>query len=170
MGSAADVEATVAATPADAGPAPDGPTSDDGQAFQDALLEDGRVSRQDYESAVGAAVQCIRDAGFKVEFPAEDQQVVVDIAIDPDELLTFSVHVPAGVETGDRVLRCQQTWSMQVEYAWQEQLAPSDQERERAIEAALECGRERGQELTGSEETDAFRAVRERDCRPWEEL
>lgn len=140
-----------------------------GRAFQDDLLEDGHVTRDEYEAAVTATVDCIREAGLRVDFPS-DGEVIIDVAVDPAELLTFAVHVPDGVHSGDTAARCQAEWSFRVEQAWQDQLTPAEEERRKAVEAALACGRERGQEVTGSEERDAFQAVMEHGCRPWEDL
>lgn len=142
----------------------------DGSTFQSELLADGEVTAEEYQAALRAAVECIRDEGFAVTFPDPNQRVVVDVAIDPDELLSFSVLVPEGSDPSDLVRRCQREWSTQVELAWQEQLTPPDDQRDRMVQAALACGRERGLQRTGSDETDAFLAVAELDCRPWEQI
>lgn len=142
-----------------------------GARFQDEALSDGEVTFDEYEAAIHAAADCVRAKGFAVTVPGEGR-AVIDPAVDPDKLLSFDVHIEdRGVSTGDLVLTCQERWSLRVEQAWMEQLLPSDEVRERAMQAAWECGASRGQQQEPTPSIqDAYQAVLEFDCRPWESI
>lgn len=149
---------------------PGGDEAAEGRRFQAAVLADGRVTYEEYEQAISRTVQCLRAAGFVVNYPADDLRAIVDLAIDPDHILTYAVRVSPAHDQS-RADRCAHIWSQDVEAAWLDQLRPSAEERQRALEAAWDCGRERG--MTTSEplnEADAHRAVTDFGCRPWEAI
>lgn len=142
--------------------------SGDGIQFQEEILSDGHVDRVEYEEAVGRAVECLRGRGFAVQFPTEDVEVITLYA-DPADFLNFTVATAPGQTDDGAVLECQRTWSERVEVAWANQLVPPEGQRRRILERVAECARQQGRELGQQpSEDEAFRAVIELGCHPWE--
>lgn len=136
----------------------------DGIQFQEEILSDDQVDRVEYERAVGRAVECLRDRGFAVEFPAEDIEVIALYA-DPADYLNFTVATSPGQTDDGAVLECQRTWSERVEVAWAKQLVPPEAQRRAILERVAECAREQGRDLGQlPSEEEAFLAVVELGC------
>lgn len=138
-----------------------------GLTLQRSILADGVVTFDQYERAMSAAAECIRSEGFTVRFPGDSRVLIV--GIDPAMLLTIEVSNVEEDELLEEIeMQCRSQWSWWVEEVWQRQLTPSEEERQRALESALECGRQHGMSIAEPpHRDDHVRAYLEHGCPVW---
>lgn len=101
--------------PADPGPDRGGHT------WQLGMLEDGRATWTEYEAAVARSVECMREAGFQIQFPGESN--VRSSNVDGRYILTFEAVDVEDDELWDRTeLPCRSQWSWYLEQVWIQQM------------------------------------------------
>ncbi|MEX2323527.1 MAG: hypothetical protein WEA29_07125 [Acidimicrobiia bacterium] len=146
-------------------PSPDDPGPDiGGIAMREEVFADCDVTRDEYERAVLAAVECVRGDGYVVEGPYE---VPPHPGRYPPGPLHFAAQEAPGVaETLDR---CTAQWLHQIEMAWFDLNQPSEKEKTGWLERLWECARIMGSDLPDPplHEDDWARVVA-MGCRPWE--
>lgn len=155
-------------------PLPDDPGPDTGgPALQREVFADGRVTFNEYERAMFAAIECMRDEGFNVEGPLRypDGPLLLAPGIDPRHRLTLLARgVPPDPDDrfGGVNARCLAQWSYAIEQAYLRQFAPTPDEVRAWLERAWECLEEKGLPLSSPPtEQDATLSVLQ-GCRPWE--
>lgn len=158
-------EAMRAPLPGDPGP------DVGGRALEREVFADGLVTFDEYERAVVAAIQCLRDEGFTVVGPYQypEGPLVYSPGDDPSIRLTYGV-----IDTGDEprqgqaLERCDAQWLYRIRYVWLGKHAASDAEIQAWLERAWACARQKGLPLSDPPtEEDADNAVFH-GCRPWE--
>jgi len=112
-------------------------------AFQREMLEDGEVTFDEYERAVLAAMQCLRDAGIRTAGPdlVDGRFYTFDFAEGDD---------PA--RTDDVLAGCEEEYLSEVEWAWSEaSRTPQDDERhEQFYGGVADCLRRNGVDIEDS--------------------
>lgn len=144
-----------------------------GLALQEVVFADGQVTFDEYERAMVATVQCMREEGFDVLGPLRYPEGPISIApgIDPRHRLgVLARNVPAA-EDGrwDEVSgRCQAQWSYAIEQVYLRQFNPTEEEIRAWLERAWVCLEDQGIELSNPPtEQEAVRSVAY-GCEPWE--
>lgn len=153
--------------PADPGP------DQGGAALQQQVFADGEVTFDEYERAVTAGIECMRDEGFDVEGPMRypDGYLVISPGFDPHLQLTLRAR---GTDAGDGVdrfgpvnERCQAQWYYAIEQIWIEQNEPTQAEINAWLERAWDCAREKGLPLSNPPtEAEAMESTAY-GCEPW---
>jgi hypothetical protein len=143
-----------------------------GKALRDEVFSDGEVTFDEYERAVTAAVQCMRDAGFDVEGPLQypDGGIVVVPGWDPRLRLGIRAHPGEDPQDifGDVNGRCQAQWSWHIEQVWFQEHEPTEAETQAWLERAWECAGRQGAPIASPPTVeDALNSVAY-GCRPWE--
>ncbi|MEX2323525.1 MAG: hypothetical protein WEA29_07115 [Acidimicrobiia bacterium] len=151
-----------------------------GRALKDEVFADGMVTFDEYERAMNAYAQCVRDEGFEVDGPfVQSPQVgyALSPGEDPRNLLIVSFpgidSEPKRARNSEVDLRCQEQWSFAIETVWREQNAATGAELEAWLERAWECARQRGTLLSDPPTLDeAMRSANAGfvgdGCVPWE--
>lgn len=174
VGAAACSQAPPAPTPiVFSEPLPDDPGPDvGGRALQEQVFADGKVTFDEYERAMTAAIQCMRDEGFDVEGPLRypDGYLVVSPGWDPTLWLTLQAR--PGDDPTDRFgrvnARCIAQWSFAIESVYLRQFSPTEDEVRAWLERAWACRVEKGLPISNPPtEEEAGEAVAY-GCRPWE--
>lgn len=153
-------------------PADPGPDAG-GQALQRTIFADGEVTFDEYERAVTAGVQCMRDEGFDVEGPLlyPEGFLVVAPGFDPRNRLTFraiDTEQSDGVDRFGQVNeRCEAQWYYAVERLWDEQFEPTEEEIRAWLERAWECAEENGLPLSNPPSEEEATTAVQHGCEPW---
>lgn len=144
-----------------------------GLALQEDIFADGMITFAEYERAVTAGIQCMRDEGFDVEGPLRYPAGYLLIApgFDPRDRLTLRGINTEQADGLDRFglanERCQAQWYYAVERLWDEQIEPTEDEIRAWLERAWGCAAEGGMPLSQPPtEDEAIAAVRA-GCEPW---
>ncbi len=121
--------------------------------FQREILKDGNVTHEEYERAVYATVQCMRDGGIRIsQEPYETWRGQLDFAWETrneeEDALSARVHEECRAEHNDLV-------SIQYFY----QVRPTEKERAEARIALIECLRSAGVQLSSDPTGEEFRAL-----------
>lgn len=122
------------------------PVSDESVALHREVFGDGEVTFSDYERAIGAAAQCLRDFGYEVEGPfryGEGGSIHIEPGVDPNQIISFHAVDPPDSFSADSET-CQGLWQWRIEDAWFTLIAPTEQEIQVWLEAAWDCAREMG--------------------------
>lgn len=144
-----------------------------GQALQQEVFADGVVTFAEYERAMTAAIQCMRDEGFNVEGPLRYPEggFAVEAGVDPRiRLELFARDVPDDPDDrfGQVHERCVAQWSYAIEQVWFRQNRPTEEEIRAWLERAWACRREKGLSISNPPtEEEAVHSVLY-GCRPWE--
>lgn len=141
-----------------------------GRALQDEVFADDVVTFAEYERAVAAYAQCLRDEGFELLGPYEGGQF--SPGFDPRMFLSVSVRIPddAAEARFDEVgSRCQMQWSYHIELVWEAQNAPSEEAVQEWLEQAWTCGRDRGVEVSDPPTVHEAMLAVTAGCTPWED-
>lgn len=155
-------------------PLPDDPGPDvGGRALQAEVFADGIVTADEYERAMVAMVQCMREEGFDVLGPLRYPEGALSISpgIDPRYRLgVVARNVPAAEEGrwSEVSGRCQAQWSYAIEQVYLRQFNPTQDEIRAWLERAWACAKEKGLPLSDPPtEQEAVRSVAY-GCQPWE--
>lgn len=121
-------------------------------AFQRERLEDGRLTYEEYESAVLATVKCLRDQG-----------VVISVEPRPAAGNRIEFAYASTEETDARAAAayeaCYREYQNLIDAVWYQQHQPGDETIQRARQALAECLREAGAELPEQPTAADFRAL-----------
>jgi hypothetical protein len=152
--------------PADPGPDVGGLT------MQESVLADGYLTFADYERAVRATVDCIREQGFAVDGPTRFPDapfIVVVPGVDPSLRFVWTFEdVPDQGALDEVAESCRAQWSYWVEHAWDLQNEPSEQDIQAWLDRAWQCARDRDLPLSDPPTEDDATAAVAAGCRPWE--
>ncbi|MEX2323526.1 MAG: hypothetical protein WEA29_07120 [Acidimicrobiia bacterium] len=150
-----------------------------GAALKAEVFADGAVTFEEYERAMHAYAQCMRDEGFQVDGPVP-MGPEVGAALSPGDdprnflLVTFPGIVSEAEDqrNSEADLRCQEQWSFAIEKVWAEQNAATGIELQEWLERAWDCARQRGTVLsdppTELEATLSALDGMHDGCVPWE--
>jgi hypothetical protein len=119
-----------------------------GSEFQKQILQDGEVTRGEYESAFGATVSCMRNQGLQVLGP--------DWA-SSETRLGYSVADSAGSAGVQDA--CEQEYLIWVSAVWDEQQKPTGEEAERIRREYVACLQDHGIVLPDDASVDEANAV-----------
>lgn len=162
------VFAAIIREPLPADPGPDV----EGLRMQESILADDRVTFADYERAVRATVECIREQGFAVDGPTRFPDapiIVVEPGADPSMRFVWTFpDVPEQVVRDEVAEGCRAQWSYWVERAWELQNEPSEQDIQDWLERAWQCARDRDLALSDPPTEEDATAAIAAGCRPWE--
>lgn len=152
-----------------------------GRALKEEVFSDGVVTFDEYERAMNAYAQCVRDEGFEVRgplsYPADDGTVAgFGPGEDPRDLLNVWFPGVFDAAESDRLsnvdLRCQEQWSYAIQFIWREQNRATGVELQEWLERAWECARQRGTVLSDPPtEIEAMMSANDGHfdgCVPWE--
>lgn len=151
-----------------------------GQALKSEVFADGVVTFDEYERAMSAYAQCVRDEGFEVSgpltYPTEDGHAAFGPGEDPhDNLVVWFPGVteePELSRLSDVQLLCQEQWSYAIQFVWREQNRATGEDLQRWLERAWECARQRGTVLSDPPlEVEAMMSASDGlhdGCVPWE--
>lgn len=143
-----------------------------GTALQEEVFADGEVTFDEYERAMEAAVQCMRDEGFEVDGPLRypDGPIAIEPGMDPTQRLTLRARVANDPTDrfGEVNGRCLAQWAYAIEQEYLRPFEPTEAQIRDWLERAWTCLEERGGSVssppTAEEAMDAVRL----GCRPWE--
>lgn len=154
------------ALPFDPGP------DEGGSALRDEIFADFRVTFDEYERAVTAAVECMRRQGFDIEGPTrypDGAYAVIVPGMDPTKVLTWAAVNPADEDRWLEVSgTCQAQWLYHVEAVWKLQNEPSERDVQEWLSRAWTCGAGKGLELSEPPTIDEALEAVNLGCRPWE--
>jgi hypothetical protein len=143
-----------------------------GRALQEQVFADGRVTADEYERAMQATVQCIRDEGFDIDGPLRypDGALVVIPGTDPTLRLTIRARVvdDPNDRYGDVNGRCQAQWSYAIEALYFRQFKATEADVQAWLERAWACGAEKAVRLSSPPTEDEATSAVIAGCRPWE--
>ena len=155
-------------------PLPEDPGPDvGGRALQQEVFADGKVTADEYERAMVAMVQCMREEGFDVLGPLRypEGPLAISPGIDPRHRLgVLARDVPAAEEGrwSEVSGRCQAQWSYAIEQVYLRQFNPTQDEIRAWLERAWACSKEKGLPLSNPPtEREAMNSI-SYGCRPWE--
>lgn len=144
-----------------------------GRSLQNEAFADGKVTFDEYERAMTAAIQCMREAGYEVDGPLRypDGPMAVEPGTDPTQRLSYRARVgddPAD-RFGEASGRCLAQWVWAIEQEYFKPLRPTEREIQEWLERAWACGAERGAKISSPPSVEeAMDSVR-LGCRPWED-
>ncbi|MEX2323520.1 MAG: hypothetical protein WEA29_07090 [Acidimicrobiia bacterium] len=151
-----------------------------GRALKSEVFADGVVRFDEYERAMDAYAQCVREEGFPVDGPSvQSPQVGALIAPgeDPGDLLIVSFPGVFDASESERLsladIRCQEEWRYAIEFVWREQNRATGEDLQRWLDRAWECARLRGFPLSDPPtEIEAVMSAHDGfagdGCVPWE--
>jgi hypothetical protein len=142
-----------------------------GRALQQEIFADGEVTSDEYERAVTATVQCIRDEGFGVDGPLRYPEGYTVTVPGYDPSLWLLYRIDAGDDPQDRAGdvdgRCQAQWSFAVQAVYTRQFEPTEEEIRAWLQRAWDCAKEKGLPLSSPPTVQEATDVVAFDCRPW---
>jgi predicted dehydrogenase len=107
--------------------------------FQEAALADGVVTFAEYERAMLATIECLRDGGVEV----------TDATPVPGDRLTFEFY--SGDDDREAVRAayqdCYERFAVAIDRAWATANAPTEEELQEARQALAECLRDAGEDV-----------------------
>ena len=145
-----------------------------GLTLQKQMFSDGEVTFAEYEQAMTAGIQCMRDEGFQVEGPLRypDGGYELEVGYDPTHelnLLAYGISQADDARWSDVNQRCQAQWYEAVQGAYLAQFVVTGAELRAWLERAWTCAKEKGRELSNPPtESEALDSV-VFGCRPWED-
>lgn len=122
--------------------------------FQEQLLSDGEISREEYQLAMAGMVECLRDAGFEVEGPTPENASFLSYTVVLDD--------PELRDRFDQVSdQCHQQFLSEVELGWADANAPSPTEEAALYGRVADCLRDKGLDVPSTSPTELDKAIRE---------
>lgn len=126
-----------------------------GRALKEEVFADGEVTFDEYERAMAAYAECLRDEGFDVRGPMP-YGPDVGMSLSPGEdprthlivILDEVLDAAADEWYSEVDERCQEQWSFAIETVWREQNVATESDLQQWLERAWECARQRGTALS----------------------
>lgn len=145
------------------------PFTDESFAFHQEVFADGEVERSEYDRAVHAAAGCMRGMGYTIEGPfpyGPNTGVGFSIGSDPrNRLFYWAVNAPPSFDRDSTL--CQEIWEFNITTVWIAATRATEADRQIWLEAAWDCGRQRGMTMSSPPNNeDAITAV-SLGCEPW---
>ena len=134
------------------------------------VFADGEVTYSEYERAMHAVASCVRSYGYTIEGPlyyGEGGLIVVEPGADPRWIITPYLGIAVGPGFEDDASYCQELFQRRIEQVWAASMQATEAEMQDWLDAAWECARERGIEISSppDERVDLVNVVP--PCEPW---
>jgi hypothetical protein len=144
-----------------------------GRVLQEEVFADGEVTFDEYERAMTAAAQCMRDGGFDVEGPLRYPEggLAVEPGVDPSirlDILALAITGDASDRYGEVNGRCQAQWSYAIETVWFRQNAPTEEEIQAWLDRAWDCLDTLGVPVSNPPTVEEAVGSVAHGCKPWE--